>query len=77
MMVLRLLRTLMVHCSHLLPVAEKCSDGEFSAALSVVIKQQTDAFERQGYMWIVLGLLLNAPWVVLIFVLRSNIAYEG
>jgi hypothetical protein len=58
-------------------VTEKCGDGEFSAALSAVIKQQTDAFVRQGYMWIALGLLLNAPWIVLIFVLRSNIAYEG
>jgi hypothetical protein len=42
-----------------------------------VIKQKTDAFVLQGYVWIALGVLVNAPWVVLIFVLRSNIEYEG
>jgi hypothetical protein len=56
---------------------EKCNDGEFNAALSAVIKQRTAAFVLQGYFWIALGVLVNAPWVVLIFVLRSDIAYEG
>lgn len=57
--------------------AEKCSDDEFNAALSAVIQQRTAAFVLQGYFWIALGVLVNAPWVVLIFVLRSDIAYEG
>ena len=40
------------------------------------IDKKLTAFQRAGYMYFVIGVLMNLAWIAVVYVLRRNIAYN-
>jgi hypothetical protein len=52
-----------------------CSIGSESYVKAAVVKMLA-SYERAGYMYITIGLILNVPWLLLLALIRSDLTYE-
>ena len=44
--------------------------------LQMALQQAIRSYERKGYLMIVIGLLINGPWMILLSNIHSNIEYN-
>ena len=44
--------------------------------LGDTIKKITKSYERKGYLYILIGLSLNIPWIYLLYTTSENVAYS-
>ena len=57
-------------------LTESGGDPKFRAALSDAIAVKIAAYERKGWVMIMVGLAINLIWIVLVLELKNDIAYS-